>query len=176
MYLNSKSYKKYKKYKSKYQILKNGGDGIKKNILNGGDGIKNILNGGDCNPLPNPEEDDNISGQNLLDLCSDERITIQNKCYEVNSLYEWMINLNNDRLPDTRRFITDKERKKLIKAYNKLFSNIITRNTLIQLYPDLNTEDFIELNQKNYTGIELDAFNDLQELNSAPNIKASKLE
>jgi hypothetical protein len=36
--------------------------------------------------LPNPEEDDIISGNNLLDLCPEERITIKNKYYEIKSL------------------------------------------------------------------------------------------
>ena len=63
MHLNSKSYeKKYRKYKSKYKILK-------------------IIIGGDCDPLPNPEEEDLATTKNLLDLCPTERITIQDKCY-----------------------------------------------------------------------------------------------
>ena len=71
MYLNYRSYeKKYKKYKRKYQILKN------KIELK-----KNILNGGECDPLPNIEEYDLITSKNLLDLCSEERITIQ---YKIN--------------------------------------------------------------------------------------------
>ena len=81
MYLNSKSYeKKYKKYKNKYQILKSQLGGA-----------KGTLYGGDCDPLPNPEEEDFVSKENLLDLCPEERITIQNKCYEVRSLYRWII-------------------------------------------------------------------------------------
>ena len=46
MYLNYKNYeKKYKKYKSKYQTLKS-------------------QLGGNCDPLPNPEEEDLSTTQN----------------------------------------------------------------------------------------------------------------
>ena len=57
MYLNSssKTYeRKYLKYKNKYKILKSHIGGT---LLN--DGSKGtLLNGGDCDPLPNPEEED----------------------------------------------------------------------------------------------------------------------
>ena len=33
------------------------------------------LNGGDCDPLPNPEEEDLLITQNLLDLCPDAKGT-----------------------------------------------------------------------------------------------------
>ena len=67
MYLNLSSInyeKKYKKYKSKYQILKS-----------------NI--GGNCAPLPNPEEEDLITTQNLLDLCPDAKGTFWRKNYNT---------------------------------------------------------------------------------------------
>ena len=95
MYLNSKSYKKkYLKYKKKYQILKNQISGM-----------QNILNGGECDLLPNPEEEDFIT-QNLLDLCPGERITIQNKCYDVEGLHTWIIEGNKKKLPITQTEIT----------------------------------------------------------------------
>ena len=79
MYLNSKSYEqKYKKYKSRYKVLK-------KQLSN----VKGILSGGECLSLPNPEEEEDLlTIQNLLDLCPGERITIQNKCYEVKGLHK----------------------------------------------------------------------------------------
>ena len=83
MYLNSNYEKKYKKYKNKYQILKSQLGGEKKNLLTKVPSV----NGGNCEPLPNPEEEDISTAQNLLDLCPEERITIQNKCYEVRGLY-----------------------------------------------------------------------------------------
>jgi hypothetical protein len=70
MYLSSssKSYeRKYLKYKNKYQILKS-------NLLNGG-AKGTLLNGGECDPLPNPEEEDFVSRENLLDLCPDAKGT-----------------------------------------------------------------------------------------------------
>ena len=87
MYLSSssKSYEeKYKKYKNKYKALKS-------------------YIGGDCDPLPNPEEEDLLTTQNLLDLCPEERITIQNKCYEVRSLYKWIIEQNKSVLPEIQK-------------------------------------------------------------------------
>ena len=81
---------------------------------------KGTLHGGDCDPLPNPEDLDYSLTHNLLDLCPEERITIQNKCYEVNSLYEWMITRNHHRLPDTRQEVTTENRIRLIQAYQAL--------------------------------------------------------
>ena len=81
MYLNSKKYeKKYKKYKNKYQILKSNISGVLLPKVPS-------VNGGACDPLPNPDEEDLFTRQNLLDLCPEERITIQNKCYKVSGLY-----------------------------------------------------------------------------------------
>ena len=115
MHLNSnlKSYiEKYKKYKSKYQKLKN-------------------YLGGECMQLPNADEDDIISGKNLLDLCPEERITIQNKCYSITNLYEWIIIRNHNVLPLTQTEITFQEKEKLIKEYEllKIRNFIIYINT-----------------------------------------------
>jgi hypothetical protein len=88
MYLNFKNYeKKYIKYKCKYKRLKSqiyGAQGTllpKVPSLNGG--AKGTLlpkvpslNGGDCLPLPNPEEED-MTAQNLLDLCPDAKGTFR---------------------------------------------------------------------------------------------------
>ena len=70
--------------------------GTQSTLLNGGTQSTLLpkvpsVNGGNCDPLPNPEEEDFVSRENLLDLCPEERITIQNKCYEVRSLYRWII-------------------------------------------------------------------------------------
>jgi hypothetical protein len=97
--------KKYKKYKNRYIILKS---------------QLGILNGGECDSLPNPEEEDFVSKENLLDLCPDERITIQNKCYEVRSLYELVIKHGNLILPGTITRITEEEKEKLKKEYKLL--------------------------------------------------------
>ena len=154
MYSNSssKSYeKKYKKYKKKYQILK-------------------IINGGDCDPLPNPEEEDIVSRENLLDLCPEERITIQNKCYEVKSLHTWIIKENKEnkkKLPFTLTDITPEDKQRLIEAYDELTfvqPNILTREKLIQLYPNLQQEARLFLSNKGYTDIALGTFNNLPNL------------
>ena len=74
MYLNSssKSYeKKYLKYKKKYQILKSHIGGAKDTLL---PKVPSV-NGGNCDPLPNPEEEDLATTQNLLDLCPDAKGT-----------------------------------------------------------------------------------------------------
>ena len=67
MYLSSssQSYKgKYRKYKNKYQNLKN-------------------YLGGECELLPNPEEIDYISNENLLDLCPGAKGTFWRKNYNT---------------------------------------------------------------------------------------------
>jgi hypothetical protein len=128
MYLNSslKNYeKKYKKYKNKYQMLKsqlNGAllnGGAKGTLLNGG-AKGTLLNGGDCDPLPYPEDESIINGENLLDLCPEQRITINNKCYEVNELYNWIVVLNKSKIPGIEKEITPGDRQRLIQAYNAL--------------------------------------------------------
>jgi hypothetical protein len=96
--------KKYKKYKSRYIILKS---------------KLGTLNGGECISLPNPEEEDFLA-QNLLDLCPDERITIQNKCYDIRNLYELVIKRGNLILPGTITRITEAEKEKLKKEYKLL--------------------------------------------------------
>ena len=102
MYLNSKSYeKKYLKYKNKYLTLK-----------------KQL--GGECNPIPGPEDIDVVTQENLLSYNPDERITIQGKCYNVKGLYEWIIGQKNNSIPDTRQQITYVERQQLIDAYQRI--------------------------------------------------------
>jgi Leucine-rich repeat (LRR) protein len=104
MYLNSKSYKKkYLKYKNKYFTLK-----------------KQL--GGDCNPLPEPEDQDPITLDNLMNLGQDERITIKGKCYDVRGLYGWIIRQNKKSVPDTRMPITDFEKQQIIDAYLRIES------------------------------------------------------
>ena len=106
MYLNSKNFEqKYKKYKDRYLELKNQ--------------LTDTLSGGECVILPDPEEED-FTTQNLLDLCPGERITIQNKCYNIKSLYEWIFKQNKNTLPSTQTEITVQEKKKLEKEYKLL--------------------------------------------------------
>ena len=157
MYSNSKSYeKKYRKYKSKYQKLKShiGGTLLPKVPSVNGGAKGTLLNGGDCDPLPNPEEDDIVTTNNLLDLCPTERITIQNKCYEVKGLYRWIVIDNHNRLPLTRTFITPEEKQELIQVYNASIqtSNILTRDKLNQIYPNLQVSN-IYLRNKGYSRI-----------------------
>ncbi len=57
---------------------------------------------------------------NLLNLDPYERITIQNKCYEVRSLYNWIIVLNHNKLPATQTIITPAEGQRLIEAYQAI--------------------------------------------------------
>ena len=146
---NLKNYeKKYKKYKNKYQILKS-----------------HI--GGDCSPLPNPEEEDLATTHNLLDLCPEERITIQNKCYDVKGLYTWIIEGNHKKLPTTQTEITPEDKKRLIEAYDELSKvfvpNILTREKLIQLYPNPKRVKKLYLSN-GYTDIALGTFNNLSNL------------
>jgi Leucine-rich repeat (LRR) protein len=154
MYLNLKNFEnKYIKYKKKYKNLKN---------------KFNTLIGGECVLLPNPEEYDINSGENLLDLCADERITIQNKCYDVNSLYRWIIIEKRDKIPGLETKITVQDRQRLIQAYEKLprklEENILTRDKLIKIYSGLETETQINLSNKKYTNIALGTFDNLPRL------------
>jgi hypothetical protein len=137
--------KKYKKYKNKYQILKSNISGT-------------LLNGGDCDLLPYPEEED-FTSQNLLDLCPEERIIIQNKCYDVRSLYRWIITDNKSILPGIQITITSEEKQRLIQAYEALpIPNILTIDKLIQIYPNLHQITDINLSNKGYTDIALGTF------------------
>jgi Leucine-rich repeat (LRR) protein len=106
--------------------------------------------GGDCYPLPNPEEEDMITTQSLLDLCPGERITIQNKCYDVKGLYRWIITDDRSILPTTQTEITEEEKNRLKQAYEELckIQNILTRDKLIQIYPNLLNLRFLDLNNK----------------------------
>ena len=119
------------------------------------------VNGGNCDPLPNPEEEDLATTQNLLDLCPEERITIQNKCYEVKGLHRWIIEENKKKLPFTQTEITTEEKQILIQAYEALpkipVSTILTRDKLIEVYPNLQHETYIRLNNRDYTDIALGA-------------------
>ena len=107
MHINLKSYTNIKNHLSTKDTLLYGGS------------KGTLLYGGECVPLPNPEEED-ISAQNLLDLCPDERITIQGKCYNVKGLYKWIIGQKNNSIPDTRNQITYVERQQIIDAYQRI--------------------------------------------------------
>ncbi len=88
-----------------------------------------------------------------------ERITIQNKCYEVRSLYRWIITQNKNKLPGIETEITLTDKQRLIQVYNVLpITNILTRDKLIQIYPNLHQETCIDLSHKGYTNIALDTF------------------
>jgi hypothetical protein len=45
-----------------------------------------------------------------------KRIILQNKCYEVNGLYRWIITDNYNILPSTQTEITVEEEQRLIQA------------------------------------------------------------
>ena len=157
MYLNFKKYEaKYKKYKTKYVLYKA--------LQNQLSCAKSNLIGGECVSLPNPEEEDIVSRENLLDLCPEERITIQNKCYEVKGLHRWIIEENKKKLPFTQTEITTEEKQILIQAYEALpkipVSTILTRDKLIEVYPNLQHETYIDLGNEKYTDIALDTFSD----------------
>ena len=136
MYLNSssKSYeKKYLKYKNKYLTLK-------KQL----GGAKGTLSGGECNLLPSEEDYDAMTGENLFDLHPYERITIQNKCYDIVGLHGWIVVLDHDRLPDTNILINFEDRQRLIQAYEILrqeherlrdVEDVITGQNLFDLNP-----------------------------------------
>ncbi len=112
MFSNLNYEKKYLKYKNKYLILKNQ--------------YSNILSGGECYPLPDYDDEDVITMENLFYLRSSERISIQNRCYAVRSLYRWIITQNKNMLPGTTIFITPLERQRLIQAYQGLNNPPIT--------------------------------------------------
>jgi Leucine-rich repeat (LRR) protein len=95
-----------------------------------------------------------------------ERITIQNKCFDVKTLYRWIITDNKSILPGIETEITLTDKQRLIQAYEELpkILNILTRDKLIQIYPNLLQETEIDLRSKGYTDIALGTFNDLPNL------------
>ena len=48
------------------------------------------LVGGECNPLPAKDDEDPISQEYLVNLIPEQRITVQNKCWSVKELYQWI--------------------------------------------------------------------------------------
>ena len=99
-----------------------------------------------------------------------ERITIQDKCYDVRGLYRWIITDNHNILPTTQTAITVEEIQKLTQAYKALtkilISTTLSRNKLIEIYPNLQQETEINLSYKGYTDIFLGTFNNLPSLKS----------
>ena len=77
-------------------------------------------------PLPDPEERDIITGQNLLNLHLSEQISIQNRCYTVRVLYQWIFIYNNDTLPLTDTLLIDEEIKKIMQAYQSISHRYVT--------------------------------------------------
>ena len=147
--MNSNNFKiKYEKYKSKYLSLK-----------------KQF--GGECDQMPDRDELDSNTYENLSDLQPNERITIQGKCYKVRSLYEWIITGNNRELPETRNSITQVERQELINAYRILPPppNILTREKLMELYPNLMNKTRLDLSNRSFTGIAIGTFSNLPNIN-----------
>ena len=71
--------KKYLKYKNKYQILKNQYDST-----------KNILSGGECTPLPNPEEEDFAGGgyESVEDSSDEEELLDTYHLEDIKQQYE----------------------------------------------------------------------------------------
>ena len=81
--------------------------------------------GGECldasgNPRP-PAEDyaDSIQLSNLLDLTPEQRITINNTCYNINDIYQWVITQNHNTVPK-RIPISENDKTRIRKAYNAL--------------------------------------------------------
>ena len=79
-----------------------------------------------------------------------ERITIQNKCYEIRGLHRWIIEGTNKKLLVTQTYITPEDKQRLINAYTilSLVPNILTRDKLIQIYSYLQQEIMIFLSPK----------------------------
>jgi hypothetical protein len=107
-----------------------------------------------------------------------ERITIQNKCYEVRSLYRWIITDNKNKLPGIKITITSEEKRRLIQAYEALpkIPNILTRDILIQIYQNLQQEPKINLSDKGSTDISLGTFIEGTFGNNLPNLNRLYLE
>ena len=82
---------KYLKYKKKYINLKN-------------------QIGGECDQLPQDDEID----RDIFDLKPHERITIENECYNVRDLYNWIFRYEN------YFRITDDDEIRLIEAYEEM--------------------------------------------------------
>ena len=95
-----------------------------------------------------------------------ERITIQNNCYEVSSLYRWIITDKHKILPSTQTEITIEEKQRLIQSYEALpkIPNILIRDILIKIYQNLQQVPGIDLSGKRYTYIALGTFSNFPRL------------
>ena len=81
-----------------------------------GKGRKRQPKGGKCDTEPDENYEDPIHLSNLLDLEEEERITINGYCYNIYSIYKWLIQLNNE-LDPNRIPVSSEDRKRLIKEY-----------------------------------------------------------
>ena len=68
-----------------------------------------------------PQEDyiDPINHSNLLDLAPTQRITINDTCYIVDDIHNWVILINRNSVPK-RNIIDSIYNERIIEAYNVL--------------------------------------------------------
>ena len=93
-------YHKYLKYKNKYINLR-----------------KQL--GGECDPLPDMNDNESISYDQYSSRTPNDRITINGICYFVDEIFNWVITLNNNNSPH-RTSINPSDRQRIITAYNIL--------------------------------------------------------
>ena len=107
---------KYLKYKNKYF------------------GLKYLL-GGECDPVPGPDDIDPISWE-PFDLTSngDERISMNRKCYLIDGLYTALM-LNDGRIPHTNELISREDWDRFVDAYQTLHPTRPRLPLLNQLIP-----------------------------------------
>jgi hypothetical protein len=99
---------KYLKYKKKYLELKK-------------------QYGGECDPLPEEDDMDNITLELLSDYRPEERITISGKCYFVDTIYEQIIT-RRGRIPHNQQRISDYDRIAVIASYQHLHPETLPQN------------------------------------------------
>jgi hypothetical protein len=94
-------YKKYLKYKNKYLELKS-------------------QLGGECDHKPDLNDDEPITLDKYKTRVAAQRVTIDDKCYFIDTLYHHIITNRNGIVPHTGLQISASSRQKLINAYNRL--------------------------------------------------------
>lgn len=125
MYIN-----KYLKYKTKYLQLKN-------------------FNGGECQPVPDLEDIEYISRDKYGSRTSDNRITLNNKCYFVYELYQWIKENGSD--PISRTPLSDNETTRINEAYYSIYGD----PTKLIIPDDVSTIENNQYKQKGLTSVKI---------------------
>ena len=132
-------YNKYLKYKKKYINLK-----------------KQI--GGECNPLPNMDDNEYITQEKYRDISTQDRITINNHCYDINALYTWIRTRQNMNQPVTEPATNLPMNQIDIDNVINIFTYLYPNNVIVNNNVQVDENGQIVLNLIRGNGFQLEYF------------------